>query len=190
MGRSIPNESSALASSRSYATHPHIAGSKEDYKDAVNILGAFQTFFGITPNADSLPVYEAGSELSRNATLNTVTRNAKGPTAWIDKYYPLLQSAIDHSLTILDPDGKVVFNASLEEVAEEGDEEAHRYKDAVSAWHGFSGNGTVSGHLVYANLGRKEDYDAMSDEDIKGKIVIVRYGGNFRGLKVSFNDVA
>lgn len=162
-----------------------MAASKEDLKDAIQILSEFQGAFGI-PQAqgDPLPIFEAGSALSRNATLNIVTRAAKEPTAWIDKYYPLMQTAIDHSLVIVDVDGKIAYNASLEEVAEEGDEEAHRYKDAVSAWHGYSGNGTASGHLVYVNLGRKEDYDTFSDDELKDKIVIVRYGGIFRGLKV------
>jgi len=40
---------------------------------------------------------------------------------------------------------------------------------------------------VYANYGRPEDFDALESlgVDVKGKIVLVRYGKCFRGLKVN-----
>ena len=42
------------------------------------------------------------------------------------------------------------------------------------------------GQVVYVNYGRPEDYVAIEKMgiDVKGKIVLVRYGGLFRGLKV------
>ena len=43
-----------------------------------------------------------------------------------------------------------------------------------------------AGQVVYANFGRPEDFEALEKMgiDVKGKIVLVRYGGLFRGLKV------
>ena len=42
------------------------------------------------------------------------------------------------------------------------------------------------GQVVYVNYGRPEDYEALEKLgiDVKGKIVLVRYGSLFRGLKV------
>jgi N-acetylated-alpha-linked acidic dipeptidase len=57
---------------------------------------------------------------------------------------------------------------------------------AFGAFHGYGASGSASGQVVYVNYGRPEDYVALEKLgiDVKGKIVLVRYGGNFRGLKV------
>ncbi len=54
------------------------------------------------------------------------------------------------------------------------------------AFNGSSPSGDVTAEVVYANYGRPEDFKELADEGIsvKGKIVLVRYGGNFRGVKV------
>jgi len=41
--------------------------------------------------------------------------------------------------------------------------------------------------LIYANYGQKEDFDRLAQEgiDLRGSIVLVKYGKVFRGLKVS-----
>jgi N-acetylated-alpha-linked acidic dipeptidase len=51
---------------------------------------------------------------------------------------------------------------------------------------GSSGSGDVTAEVVYANYGRLEDYDHLAAQhiDLRGKIVLVRYGANFRGVKV------
>ena len=56
----------------------------------------------------------------------------------------------------------------------------------VMPFNGSSGSGDVTGEVVYANYGRLEDFDQLAAQhiDLHGKIVIVRYGGNFRGVKV------
>jgi N-acetylated-alpha-linked acidic dipeptidase len=56
----------------------------------------------------------------------------------------------------------------------------------VMPFNGSSGSGDVTGEVVYANYGRLEDFDQLASQhiDLHGKIVIVRYGGNFRGVKV------
>lgn len=53
-------------------------------------------------------------------------------------------------------------------------------------WNAWSGNGDVTAEVVYANYGRKEDFEKLETLGIsvKGKIAVVRYGGNFRGYKV------
>ena len=52
-------------------------------------------------------------------------------------------------------------------------------------FNGYSASGDVTGPLVYANYGLPGDYEELKKVgvDVKGKIVIVRYGNSFRGVK-------
>ncbi|KIM91173.1 hypothetical protein PILCRDRAFT_811678 [Piloderma croceum F 1598] len=180
---SVPDPDVALATSRKYATIPHLAGSPEDYDSAKTILALFQSEFNIdTPS--ELPIFPAGTPESRNATLGITS--SKAPSAWIDVYYPVLNTPLDRSLQILGNDGKPVWSADLAEHGDKLDPEAAKYADAVPAFHGLSKGGEVEGQLVYANYGTKEDFDELvaAGVDFAGKIVITRYGANYRGLKV------
>ncbi|KAF8812309.1 Zn-dependent exopeptidase [Phlegmacium glaucopus] len=183
---SIPNPESALEASRKYATHPHLAGSSEDLLDAKSILHLLQDELGI-PKPSQPPIYNAGSALSRNATLRLTDPQASThPTAWIDTYYPLMNTGLDQSLEVLDNDGNLIWSADLVEDGDPRDEDAHKYRDAIPPWHGYSADGDVTGQLVYANYGAKEDYDQLVAQHVNltGKVVIARYGNVFRGLKV------
>jgi N-acetylated-alpha-linked acidic dipeptidase len=57
-------------------------------------------------------------------------------------------------------------------------------------WNAFSGSGEAAAEVVYANYGRKEDFEKLDELGValKGKIVIARYGGNFRGYKAKFAE--
>jgi len=57
-------------------------------------------------------------------------------------------------------------------------------------WNAFSGSGDITAEVVYANYGRKEDFETLKKlgVDVKGKIVLARYGGNFRGYKAKFAE--
>src|SRR2546423_1567041 len=52
-------------------------------------------------------------------------------------------------------------------------------------FNGYAATGDVTAPLVYANYGLPPDYEALEKAgvDVKGKIVIVRYGNSFRGVK-------
>ncbi|HEU4794429.1 MAG TPA: M28 family metallopeptidase [Pyrinomonadaceae bacterium] len=52
-------------------------------------------------------------------------------------------------------------------------------------FNGYSASGDVTAPVVYANYGLPNDYEALKKAgvDVKGKIVIVRYGNSFRGVK-------
>lgn len=183
ISRSVPNEDSALAASRSYATHPHIASSEEDFEDSKVILKLFQDEFNISA-PEKEPIFPAGTEASRNATLNI--GNLKEPAAWIDIYWTLLNTPLDRAVQILGNDGKPVWDADLVEDGDPLDPDAAKYRDVIPTFHGFSKNGTAEGQLIYANYGTKEDYDELDAKgaNFTGKIVLVRYGAVLRGLKV------
>ena len=64
------------------------------------------------------------------------------------------------------------------------------HPDLLNGWNAFSGSGDVTAEVVYANQGRREDYLALDSMGVSvaGKVVVARYGGNFRGYKVKFAE--
>ncbi len=56
---------------------------------------------------------------------------------------------------------------------------------AIATFNAYSPSGDVTAEIVYANYGVPEDYDELRDMgiDVAGKIVLVRYGKCFRGVK-------
>lgn len=58
-------------------------------------------------------------------------------------------------------------------------------KEALPPFNVYSGDGDVTAPLVYVNRGIPEDYEVLErfGIDVKGKIVLVRYGGSWRGIK-------
>jgi N-acetylated-alpha-linked acidic dipeptidase len=55
----------------------------------------------------------------------------------------------------------------------------------LMAFNGSSPSGDVEADVVYANYGRPEDFKKLEELkiDVRNKVVIVRYGENFRGVK-------
>lgn len=95
--------------------------------------------------------------------------------AWIN--YPL-----ELSVDAVAPAGLKMHGPTPEHV--EGD----RFQDDPRVLPGFNGSspsGDVEADIVYANYGRPEDFQKLADlkVDVRGKIVVVRYGQNFRGVK-------
>ena len=58
--------------------------------------------------------------------------------------------------------------------------------NVVMPFNSSSASGDVNGEVIYANYGRLEDFNELAAQhiDLHGKIVICRYGMNFRGVKV------
>jgi N-acetylated-alpha-linked acidic dipeptidase len=59
-------------------------------------------------------------------------------------------------------------------------------QNIVPGYNAYSPSGDVTEPIVYANYGRPEDFAALDKlgVDVHGRIVLVRYGKNFRGVKV------
>ena len=83
-----------------------------------------------------------------------------------------------------DPAGKQLMSGPTPEHV--GGDPFENDPRVVMPFNGSSGSGDVTGEVVYANYGRLEDFDELARQhvDLHGKIVIVRYGANFRGVKV------
>ena len=95
-----------------------------------------------------------------------------------DVLYPTLKQ---HSLELVAP---TRFVASLKEPPIEGDSTSTQ-TDGLPPYHAYGGDGDVTAPLVYVNFGMPDDYKELARRniDVKGKIVIVRYGAGWRGLK-------
>jgi N-acetylated-alpha-linked acidic dipeptidase len=95
-----------------------------------------------------------------------------------DVLYPTLKQ---HSLELVAP---THFVASLKEPPIEGDSTSTQ-SDGLPPYHAYGGDGDVTAPLVYVNFGMPDDYKELARRniDVKGKIVIVRYGAGWRGLK-------
>jgi N-acetylated-alpha-linked acidic dipeptidase len=57
--------------------------------------------------------------------------------------------------------------------------------DQTPLYNAYSGDGDVTGEVVYVNYGMPADYLRLKElgVDVKGKIVIARYGAGWRGIK-------
>ncbi|MEZ6195137.1 MAG: M28 family peptidase [Planctomycetota bacterium] len=59
-------------------------------------------------------------------------------------------------------------------------------------WNAYAASGEVTAEVVYANFGRDVDFARLRElgVDCRGKIVLARYGGNYRGYKAKFAEEA
>ncbi|GMH90745.1 hypothetical protein TrVE_jg5999 [Triparma verrucosa] len=89
------------------------------------------------------------------------------------------------TLKVSNPDGQVTFAATLsEDILPEDSTSDTPWRNTT--FHGYAPSGSVSAPAVFANYGRPSDFDDLEAANIsvEGKIVLVRYGQCFRGLKV------
>ena len=77
------------------------------------------------------------------------------------------------------------FSASLVEPPIDGDLSSAQTEEALPGYNCFSIDGEVSGELVFVNYGVPQDYEELEQRgiDVKGKIVIAKYMGSWRGIK-------
>jgi len=76
------------------------------------------------------------------------------------------------------------FKAKLHEPPVAGDSTS-ALPGALPPYNAYGGDGDVTASLVYANQGMPDNYKELARRgvDVRGKIVITRYGGGWRGLK-------
>jgi N-acetylated-alpha-linked acidic dipeptidase len=99
-----------------------------------------------------------------------------GLDARIEQFEALLPTPVTRVLEMTTP---TPMRFKLEEAAGPGD------AGAIPTYNAYSADGDITAPLIYANYGLPADYDSLRDRgiDVKGKIVIVRYGHSFRGTK-------
>ncbi len=104
-----------------------------------------------------------------------------GLDAHIEQFEALLPTPRARSLEMVEPEH---FTAKLEEPPVPGDRNSTD-PGMVPTYNAYSGDGDVTAPLVYVNYGVPADYEELAKHgiDVKGKIVIARYGGSWRGIK-------
>src|SRR4029077_9049847 len=87
------------------------------------------------------------------------------------------------SVDLMAPAGVEMHGPSREHVQNDAYQDDPR---VVIPFNGMSPSGDAEADVVYANYGTPEDFEKLEKlkVDVRGKIVLVRYGQNFRGVKV------
>jgi len=77
------------------------------------------------------------------------------------------------------------FRLKLQEPGLKEDATSGQTTEQLPTYNAYSIDGDVTAPLVYVNYGVPADYDELERRgiDVKGKIVISRYGGSWRGIK-------
>jgi N-acetylated-alpha-linked acidic dipeptidase len=77
------------------------------------------------------------------------------------------------------------FTARLAEPELREDATSGITADQLPVYNAYSCDGDAAGKLVYVNYGIPKDYETLEAKgiDVRGKIVIARYGGSWRGIK-------
>jgi N-acetylated-alpha-linked acidic dipeptidase len=86
------------------------------------------------------------------------------------------------SVDLIAPPGVTMHGPSRESVQGDPFQADPR---VIPPYNGMSPSGDVEADVVYANYGSPEDFAKLAEMkiDVRGKIVLVRYGQNFRGVK-------
>ena len=114
---------------------------------------------------------------------------AAGLDTSIEEYRVWLNKPKKIEITAFDANGKQLMSGPTPEHVDPkayGGDPFQDNPDILPAFNGSSPSGDVTADVVYANYGTLADFDRLKrlGVDVKGKIVIVRYGQNFRGVKV------
>ncbi len=107
---------------------------------------------------------------------------AAGLDTEIVEYKVWMNYPAEISVDMTAPDGVQMHGPRREHVDGDPFQDDPR---VVMGFNGMSPSGDAEADVVYANYGSPEDFDKLKElnVDVRGKIVIVRYGQNFRGVK-------
>lgn len=105
-----------------------------------------------------------------------------GYDAQIEQFDVLFPTPKTRVLDLLAPEK---FTAKLAEPALTEDATSNQQTEQLPNYNAYSIDGDVTAPLVYVNYGVPADYEELEKRgvDVKGKIVIARYGGSWRGIK-------
>jgi N-acetylated-alpha-linked acidic dipeptidase len=126
--------------------------------------------------------HHAGSPASRSVAEYALSKFKEfGLEARIESFDALVPYPTQRSLEVLGP---VRYTAKLREPIVKDDADSSD-TNQLPTFNAYSANGDVTALAVYANYGLPEDYAFLKLKgiDVRGKIVLVRYGRSFRGIK-------
>ena len=105
-----------------------------------------------------------------------------GLEASIETFYPLFATPKERLLELVEP---ASFRATLAETPVAGDATSSQTSAQLPTYNVYSVDGDVTAPLVYVNYGVPADYERLESlgVDVRGAIVIARYGASWRGIK-------
>ena len=100
----------------------------------------------------------------------------------IETYYVLFPTPKTRVLELLGPQP---YKAKLEESTLAQDKTSGQKSEQLPGYNAYSADGDITSELVFVNRGVPADYEELErmGVDVKGKIVIAKYGGSWRGIK-------
>src|SRR3954471_13641507 len=126
--------------------------------------------------------HHAGSPGSRKVAEYIVGKfKSWGLDASIEPAEALLPYPVERTLELVGPER---FVAALKEPPIAADKDSGD-EGQLPTFNAYSADADVTADLVYVNYGIPEDYEQLGklNIDVKGKIVIARYGHSWRGIK-------
>lgn len=152
----VPDAALAGQHLKTLTAQPHIAGSEEDYKTALYVAEKFK---------------------------------AAGLDTRIVEYKVLINLPKSILVEAFDASGKKLMTGPSPEHVDPKAYGGDPFQDnplVTPAFNGASPSGDVTAEVVYANYGTPADFKKLAELGVlvKGKIVLVRYGANYRGIKV------
>ncbi len=119
------------------------------------------------------------------ATADYVAKNFReaGLETEVVEYRVWMNYPAEISVDVTAPSGVNMHGPTRERVSGDPYQDDPR---VVMPFNSMSPSGDVEAEVVYANYGSPDDFQKLEQMkvDVRGKIVLVRYGQNFRGVKV------
>jgi N-acetylated-alpha-linked acidic dipeptidase len=152
----VPDPKLAGEHLKTLTAEPHWASSPEDYKTAQYVAAKFK---------------------------------AAGLETTITPYRVLMNKPVKIEIEAFDASGKKLMSGPTPEHVDPNKDGGDPFQNdprILPAFNGSSPSGDVTGEVVYANYGTLADFKKLAElgVSVKDKIVLVRYGANFRGVKV------
>ena len=152
----VPDAKLAGEHLKTLTAAPHWASSPEDYATAVYVADKFK---------------------------------AAGLKTEIVPYKVRMNKPVSILIEAFDAAGKKITSGPTPEHVDPTKDGGDPFQDdprILPAFNGSSPSGEVTGEVVYANYGTLADFKKLAElgVSVKDKIVLVRYGNNFRGVKV------
>ncbi|MBA2707135.1 MAG: M28 family peptidase [Gemmatimonadaceae bacterium] len=118
----------------------------------------------------------------QNAEFIAAQFRAWGYDTKIERFDVLFPTPTTRVLELVSP-GR--YTAKLAEPVLSEDATSGQSTEQLPIYNAYSGDGDVTAELVYVNYGIPRDYEDLEERgiDVRGKIVIARYGGSWRGIK-------
>lgn len=154
--QAVPDAALAGEHLKTLTKAPHWASSPEDYDTAVYVAEKFK---------------------------------AAGLETRIVPYKVLLNKPVKIVIEAFDETGNKLMSGPTPEHVDAKKDGGDPFQDdprVLPAFNGSSPSGDVTAEVVYANYGSPADFKKLAElgVNVKGRIVLVRYGANYRGIKV------